>query len=747
LISNKLIILAGKFFELKGILYKLFFVYLLIVLAGESSIAQSAKIDSLNRLLPGQKGKQLADTYFRLSRAWSYIDPSKTIEFARKGMAIARENKDEGQECYANLLLGTGHLLSGNFEAGKPFVDHGLEQARRLGSQEYRCIGLNSLAVYSMNKGNYGEADKLFRESLQLAESANFPELAANSTMNLGAILTSKGDHANGLKFLLQALAYYEDKKEERLIARIYNNIAVNYHSWKDYDQALSYYRKTLASYSRLNDFVGLAAASNNIGEIYKDKQEFEKALPYYHRTVQIADSTKIGEFYKSYGWIGLAETYLLMGEYELSLQNVKLALEIFRKSGMQEGITHAKLVLAQVYLHRKMYGEAIQEVDSALLLAQTIGLLEMQQKALKVKSIVYATQNRYHDAYETLKSSVQINDSLYKEEQVRELARLRGTLDVSEKNSEIQLLLKDNEIKDLRIKKQKTQTRYLFALIALLVALFIIMLIYIRSRKRLNVQMQDKNERINEQRLELLKVNATKDKFLSIIGHDLRNPIGAFKDVTGQLADFPEMFPDGTRQQVIRELRDEAERTYFLLENLLSWAKNQKNNISYRPEKLNLAVLVENNILLNSRPAERKQIGIHSEVPPGIGVVADHNMVNLILRNLISNAIKFTGKGGEIRISTKEKNGLVEIAVADNGVGIPKENIPALFQEVNHISTYGTNQEKGSGIGLLLCREFIEMHGGSIHATSKVGEGSTFLFTLPGHKASQSVASEAYNS
>ncbi|MEN6454041.1 MAG: tetratricopeptide repeat-containing sensor histidine kinase [Prolixibacteraceae bacterium] len=724
---------------MKGVFYKLFF-FFVVILEGMNVLAQSSKIDSLNNLLPGQEGGNLAQIYLELSRAWNYIDPSKTVIYAGKALPIARETKNLKQECYAHLLLGTGDLLSGNFEEGKPHIDMGLELARKLNIPEYLCIGMNSLAIYHMNGGNYDLAFKLFHETLELAESAKLSELAANSRLNLGTILTSRGDRTDGLKYLLQSLDYYESKKEQRLISRIYNNIAVNYHSWKDYDQALHYYRKALASYRSLEDFIGLAAASNNIGEIYKDKREYNKAILYYQRTIQVADSTGIGEYYKSYGWIGLAETYLLMKEYDQSMQNVNLALTVFERIKMQEGISQAYLILSEIYLHQRKYKESIQAADTALKLAENIGIIQMQKKVYQVKATIYADQNRYKEAFGMLNMAIQKNDTLYREEQIKELARLRGELDISEKNNEIQLLLKDNEIKDLRIKKQKNQTSYLILLIGLLAGLFIIMLIYIRSRRQINVQMREKNQRINEQRLELLKVNATKDKFLSIIGHDLRNPVGAFKDVIGQLADYPEMFPDGVRQQVIKELRDEAERTYFLLENLLSWAKSQKNSISYRPEKLDLASLIDNNILLNSRLAERKQIRLKSDVPYGIYIFADHNMVNLILRNLISNAIKFTSNNGEVTVSAKDTGNFVEISVADNGVGILEENIPYLFHEINHISTYGTSNEKGSGIGLVLCREFIEMNGGTISVHSKVNEGSTFVFTLLKYKVSQLV-------
>ncbi|MGE4587603.1 MAG: sensor histidine kinase, partial [Mangrovibacterium sp.] len=224
----------------------------------------------------------------------------------------------------------------------------------------------------------------------------------------------------------------------------------------------------------------------------------------------------------------------------------------------------------------------------------------------------------------------------------------------------------------------------------------------------------------------------ATKDKFISIISHDLRNPVGAFVDVLAQLSEYPEMFPEDTRRQIIRELRDEAEQTYFLLENLLSWARGQKKNIQISPVSYKLTDVVDINIRLLSRLAEQKQIGLKNEVDPDLRVYADQNMISLILRNLLSNAIKFTGKQGKVVVSARNSGKLVEVAVADNGIGIPSENLSSLFAEDKALSTYGTGNEKGSGIGLQLCREFVEAHGGTIGVRSKERQGSIFTFTLP---------------
>ncbi len=710
------------------------FILLFNVLFVSGVWAQSEKIDSLTALLPNLEGEALAKTYLDLSKEYTYIDPSQTIAYAQKALPIINDNKNELQESYANLLIGAGHLFSGNFDEGKKYTDIGLEIARKLENNEYICIGLNSLAAYYMNVGEYDRSLGLFKEALEKAQVAGLKDREATARLNIGSILTNKGERTKGLRYLMEALKFFEEEGNIQIVARILNNVAVNYHSWKDYDKALEFYEKTLVTYRELKDYVGEAIVFNNIGEIYKDKGNYPEALKYYQETINIADSIDVGDYYKSYGWVGLAEAYLLTKDYALSRENAEKALAVFESVKMQEGISNAKIILAQVNLKENHLNEALVFVNESLELSKKVGIVDLEIKAYKVKAGILEKMNHIRDAYESLELYAQKTDTFYQQERTNDLKQLRSELEISEKENEIELLQKNNQIKDLLIKKQKSQTQLLYLMVGSLLLVFAGMLVYVKSRKKASDLLQQKNDQINAQHKELVRVNETKDKFLSIIGHDLRNPIGAFKDVISQLADFPEMFSDELRQQIIDELRNEAESTYFLLDNLLLWAKNQKNNISIKPERLGIASLVDNNILLNSRFAESKKIRLMSTVSKDILAFADHNMINLVLRNLISNAVKFTEDGGEIVVSASESGDTVEIAVADTGVGIAEADQAKLFDSNNHISTYGTHHEKGSGLGLLLCKEFVEANGGTINVKSAPGKGSTFSFTLKGY-------------
>ena len=715
---------------MKRTLYNLLGIFIFILCALPDS-AQTVKIDSLTALLPDLKGEKLSSVYLELAKEYSYIDPSKIIYYANLALPIALENKDEKQECSIYLLLGAGSIFSGNFEAGREYTEKGMAIARKIDDQKSIVIAMNSMAAYKMNLGHYDEALELFKKSLAKAQELGLDDQVAKVQLNIGSVLTTRGDRISGLRYLMAALNYYEKKKDTKIEARILNNVAVNYHYWKDYNKALEYYQKTLAINKKLNDFVGQAVVLNNIGEIYKDKQKYKEAIPYYTEVIHLSDSIEMGNYYKAYGWIGLAEVYLKMDDYRNSRRYVGLALAIFKEVKMQEGIANANLILAQINYHQGFQDLALHQIDSCQELANSSGVIDLQQRSYYVKSLILRKQGKYKDAYENLKQYALITDTLYSQERTNNFSQLRSELEMTQKQNEIELLQKDNQIKDLLIKKQKSNTLILSLGMVFLFVVFLIMLSYIKSRKKANDLLTEKNRKIGLQHTELVKVNETKDKFMSIIGHDLRNPIGAFKDVIGQLADFPEMFTEELRQQIINELRDEAESTYFLLDNLLSWAKSQKDAISYKPDRLEVAAVVKNNVLLNSRFSEGKKIKVSTAVESGLLAYADHNMVNLIFRNLISNAIKFTDDGGSVHITAESQQNLITISVNDSGIGIPKENIDKLFDPNAHVSTYGTKHEKGSGLGLLLCKEFVETNGGTLTVESEKGKGTTFTFTL----------------
>lgn len=236
---------------------------------------------------------------------------------------------------------------------------------------------------------------------------------------------------------------------------------------------------------------------------------------------------------------------------------------------------------------------------------------------------------------------------------------------------------------------------------------------------------------RIKKAEMALQEANVLKDQLFSIIGHDLKSPIGSINQLIDLFIDGFEEHDEESSKSILNTLKSTSEETYKLLENLLDWAKSQRTD-SYKPEKTNLVPLIEQVLALSKGVAETKRINIHHQLIDKANVIIDVDMIKTVLRNLISNSVKFTPDSGFISINLTENGNDFHISVSDTGVGIPADVLPQLLDNTKNISTFGTNNERGTGLGLKLSKKFVEKHGGQLTIESQVGQGSTFSFTIP---------------
>ncbi|MBD3305073.1 response regulator [candidate division KSB3 bacterium] len=229
-----------------------------------------------------------------------------------------------------------------------------------------------------------------------------------------------------------------------------------------------------------------------------------------------------------------------------------------------------------------------------------------------------------------------------------------------------------------------------------------------------------------------LHQLNITKDKFFSIIAHDLRSPFTGLIGLTKFIVENIEDYSKEEIKELVGDLQLSAETVYALLENLLVWSRLQRGIIKNQPEPILLKHIAQQNIRLFTPTAAQKGITLSNRIQDDTPAYADHNSVNTVIRNLLSNALKFTHTGGTVTLSATPKDEQVEVAVADTGIGMNAEGRAKLFQLDQPYQRPGTAEEKGTGLGLILCKEFIERNGGTIWVESEVGQGTTFRFTLP---------------
>lgn len=304
---------------------------------------------------------------------------------------------------------------------------------------------------------------------------------------------------------------------------------------------------------------------------------------------------------------------------------------------------------------------------------------------------------------------------------------------------NEIELLKRDNEIKSLRLTRLRYGTLSLFLILTLAGIIWIVNLKRNRLKRETNNLLTQKNleleatlRKLKDSETNLKELNAAKDKFFSIIGHDLRNPLNA-------LLGFSELLSGNSRQYTMEEIRmynkiinDSARNMHQLIENLLDWSRSQSGSIDFSPRYFDLLQVTNDIQSIFNIQINKKKISVLNNIPINMKVFADKNLLSTILRNLISNAIKFTPQGGYITLSAEKSDGNINISVADTGIGMTKEQIGNLFKLETNLTKAGTSEEKGTGLGLILCKEFVEIHKGSIWVESKPDKGSIFTFSLP---------------
>jgi len=247
---------------------------------------------------------------------------------------------------------------------------------------------------------------------------------------------------------------------------------------------------------------------------------------------------------------------------------------------------------------------------------------------------------------------------------------------------------------------------------------------------------LKREKEQIEKEREELENLNATKDKFFSLIAHDLKNPFNTIIGLSELVLQRFDSYSSKRIKEFVKQIYNYSTHTYTLLDNMLQWARSQTRQIKVEREEVELDGVIRDNINLLQNKAEEKNIRLETDIHKDANrVYADENMIGTVVRNLLSNAIKFTAEEGVVIIRSRLKDpGHVELSVTDNGIGISRENLSRIFDLDAGYSTQGTRSEKGTGLGLLLCKEFVQMNRGKIWAESEVNQGSTFYVLLPVH-------------
>ncbi len=496
----------------------------------------------------------------------------------------------------------------------------------------------------------------------------------------------------------------------------------------------------------------------HNLGLVYKEQGKLEKARDYLEQSMDIladyAEARDLAIVYRSMG-----KLHLLDEAYREALSYLNEAKSIFVQVGDERNIARVLIYLGEAHYVMKDYAAAQDYLERSLEISKKHGWPSQTKNAYATLGAMMAERNNYRLAYDYMQKSRAIEDSIQDRESRQRVIELEMLYDRERKASEIELLQKSNEIAELNLEKQRLFQKLLIIFIILI--LLILFAIYYRFReaRRTNrmlesqkAEIMDSNNKLKELNNKLIEekrkvdelndklraseshlkeVNKTKDQFFSIISHDLRNPFASIVSFSRILKRDIQDLSREELQELARELDKSVLKINSLLENLLQWSRAQTGKIKFQPEFFDLGPVVSETINLYSGSAREKNVEIIDSAGDYV-VYGDLNMTETIVRNLLSNAIKYSNPGDQVEIASRKLNGFLEVMVKDEGLGISEEDQQKLFRTDSLFSTYGTYDEKGSGLGLLLCKEFSEKQGGSISLESKVGEGTVFRFTIP---------------
>lgn len=652
-----------------------------------------------------------------------------------------------------NLYLKIAKGKKNDLDSALYYSKLGLKKSNEIGYAKGSIESYKSIAVVYYRKDKLIESVKNLTRALNISLNTGDKPNAVQCYGNIGEIYYQQGYYSKALEYYLKSLVIAEEIGQKRTYSYLYTNIGQIYLQQKKHKEALEYIQKNIDLAEQPGEKINLDKSYASIGKIYHEIGKIDLALEFYSKSL---------ELYKEFdNKIGSVYAYQSIGDLFYEKKVFDKALGFYQQAKEISELVNSKFEIASSYALLGKYYFKTKKIDSAsfylmksIEMAKEIGAIVTIKEASETLTQLYKKTNDYEKAFEAHVLYKEMSDSIDNQETDKRLAQLQMQHEFekqSKENEAVQQAREESFQEDLR--KRKLISYYLIGgIIIMIILLFLAVMNYRAYRKandKLNMQkaaIQSKNEELQQiqeeilsqrdeieiQRNDYAKLNATKDKFFSIIAHDLKNPFNTFINISDLLISNYKELPEEDMLEMFHLINTASKNTFALLENLLSWARTQTGKIKALRQKIDINKIANRNIQLLKLSAENKNIEISSDIPVNTYAFIDENMINTVIRNLVSNAIKFTKPGGKITLSVEDLGDKIEVQVSDTGIGIRDEVLPKLFKLDEFHTTPGTMKELGSGLGTIICKEFIEKNDGHISVESEVGVGTTFKFTLP---------------
>jgi signal transduction histidine kinase len=688
--------------------YFLFFFIPLFITTSEVVFGQTRnEIDSVLSIIKGETNKEiLIDNYNNLANLYSYSDIDSAYFYANKA----------------------------------------LESSEKAGYKNGKAEAFYLLAFFNNRIGKHNEAIDNLENAIKIYTELGDSSYLVGCYNNLGVLYSYSTDQKTSLEYFIKAMNMAEQINETFALSEAYSNIGSNYEFLKEYVSALKYYNKALEVDLKTLNQHNIAFSYITLGGINLKLQRYESARDSLMKAKQFI-SVVDDNYRKTELYIYLSDYYIETDQLDSAIYNIKVAKEINSKEKYNTLDADILTLEGDLLFKQKKYSECLVFYDNAIEQFLNQNILDGLYEIYMSKSEALSELGKHEKAFETFKKAQKLNEDFKPQEIAKTLGEFENAERIKEETTKLRLeqeILNQKDRNEILVVRAKLHAA-IFSIAFLLIIVALVIYFYVVNRKhnlilRENYYViRDQKRQLEENFLELktneeklTALNATKDKFFSIIAHDLKNPFNVLVGLSDIVINDPDVRHSEDFEEIMDGIFKTAKSGYNLLDNLLVWARSQTGGLEYKPEMVNLSEIVATNMAFFSESAKAKNIDVCSSVPSILEVYADYNMMSFIVRNLLNNAIKFSYPNGKIEIRTNKRNDFHVFTIQDFGTGMKTETMEKLFKIESTNPSTGTANETGTGLGLLICKEFVEKNSGEIWVESEKGIGSSFHFSIP---------------
>lgn len=691
---------------------------------------QSLNTDSLENLLGKSKGNERIDLLNSISWEIKYTNPGKAGKMADEAINLSQKSQYIYGLALANKNKAAIAIIQANFAKAKPYLQKAEYYINNTNDKFNKAKIYNLTAIIFREERIFLKAIDYQKKAIEIFKEIKDTNEITGNLHNLAILNGRMNNSYEELKIYTEIINIEIARNNHFGIARTANNLAGALLALDKQEQALNYYKLAARSAKKVNNPNFESSAYHGIANIYSKKGNLKNALEFYNKAIEINIKYGFNDFLAN-NYFNLGDIFKTQNLLDKSNQYYIKASDLFNKIGNYQDYINANSQLSYNYILQHNIKKASEVADSIFQIAQEINSIPNLCTVHLLQFNIYKIKQQYKDALKHLELYNLYADSLRLLERENQQLELQTKFEIKNIENTNARLIAENKLQQNTIaSKNKLMLIYLIGS-AIILSIAVVLYIMKQRLKHINKELKQMNETIKKQTTELTDVNKTKDKLFSIIAHDLKNPFQSLIGITEIiLEDFNEISKE-EQIRLIRQLNQNSHTTYKLLENLLSWSLSQSGKLSPEIAETNISEIIKSETEKLSSLLLTKNISIVNECNEQEFALVDKNMLAMIIRNLVTNAVKFSYENSEILIKCSKTTTNFRIDIIDYGIGIENEKLTEIFNFKTDKSTHGTANEKGSGLGLVLCKEFVEKMGGKIQVQSTVNKGSTFSVIL----------------